>query len=204
LFPTDQLEPKQFSIFLDLIRCRESNQFSREQEFGFLSVCKLLGNEELSLIFLSSIHWDPTSECAKSDHVLSGSSVDYGDCASQFGSYSTEGLRSVSKETLHKILSSESLRIESEDFLLQRLIDLGSSYFEYWCYLEVSFLSDEGISQFVEVLPFDDLSELIWSKIVYRLKGICDSEFRSRRYCHRHTSNRSVFESTIIPFFLNH
>jgi hypothetical protein len=38
------------------------------------------------------------------------------------------------------------------------LIELGSEYFEYWNYVEVWFLSDEGLSRFVEELSFDYLN----------------------------------------------
>jgi hypothetical protein len=62
------------------------------------------------------------------------------------------------------------LKLESEDSLLKTLIDLGSEYFEYWCYIEVSLLNSESISLFVEYLKFEDVSESIWLKIVGRLK----------------------------------
>jgi hypothetical protein len=62
------------------------------------------------------------------------------------------------------------LKIESEDDLLKILIDLGSDYLEYWCYIEVILLSSEGISLFVEHLQFAFFSELIWMTIVDRLK----------------------------------
>jgi hypothetical protein len=44
-FPTDELEPKQFSIFLDFIRCRDSVKFSRKLESDSLSIWKMVGNE---------------------------------------------------------------------------------------------------------------------------------------------------------------
>jgi hypothetical protein len=197
-FPTDSLDPTLFSLFLDLIRSRCDIKFSLEHELDFLSVCKLLGNEQLGLILLRSVHSDRISDTKKSEEVLPPSIVEYDDCASQFASYSTDELGCLSKETLHGLLSSTSLAIESEDVLLQTLIDLGSDYFEFWCYLEISFLSDEGISRFVDSLRFDDLNATIWSKIVFRLQGICDCEFRSRRCCSRRTSSQSIFESKII------
>jgi hypothetical protein len=50
------------------------------------------------------------------------------------------------------------------------LISLGSEYLEYWCYIEVIFRSSKGISFFVEQFQFEFLGELIWMKIVDRLK----------------------------------
>jgi hypothetical protein len=200
-FPTDCVESNLFSIFLDLIRCRARCQISRAHEFDFLRVSKCLGNEDLSFMILHSIHSkdsDRPSEMTKSDDVLLRASFDCDDCASRFSSYSVEELGCLSKDTLHIVLSSDSLVIESEDVLLQQLIDLGGDYFEFWSYVEVSFLSDRGIDQFVENLPFNELCELIWAKIMFRLKGICDDNYRSRRFCLRPTSNQSIFESTII------
>jgi hypothetical protein len=63
------------------------------------------------------------------------------------------------------------LRLESEDSFLTTLISLGSEYFEYWDYLEVSNLTSAGIALFVDNLPFDQLTESIWERITDRLRG---------------------------------
>jgi hypothetical protein len=60
----------------------------------------------------------------------------------------------LDKQTLHEILESASLAIESEDDLLRTLISLGSEYFEFWSYIEIVFLTDEGLSLFVDKLSF--------------------------------------------------
>jgi hypothetical protein len=119
------------------------------------------------------------------------------DCASEFNSYSIPQLRNLPREFLHSILSSPSLAIESEDFLLQRLIDLGSDYFEYWAYLEIPFLSAQGISQFVKSFPFEELRVSHWEKIADRLVGVCDETFRLRRFHRRDPTNESTILSTI-------
>jgi hypothetical protein len=133
-FGRDEFDSNIFSIFLDLIRCRSEFEFSHEHELVFLSVCKLLGNDQFCLILLHSIHFthsidsidsDLTSDAMKSADFVSVTSIDYDDCASQFGSYSVDELRCLSKESLLRLLSSESLSIESEVSLLQTLIDLG-------------------------------------------------------------------------------
>jgi hypothetical protein len=99
---------------------------------------------------------------------------------------------------LHSLLSSYSLRVESEDSLLEKLISLGSEYFEYWIYLEIVFLSSEGISKFVETFPFDELRTSHWSKIVDRLVGVCDETFRLHRFCKFQGLKGSNFNSTIL------
>jgi hypothetical protein len=118
-----------------------------------------------------------------------------------------ELLRSLNKSTLHELLCSPELQMLNEDSLLQTLIELGSEYFEYWCYIEANFLSSAGISLFVERLNFDHLTESIWLKIVDRLKQseIHDFTFKSTSICQRYFKSVG-FESVIIkdyPMILN-
>jgi hypothetical protein len=195
---SDEIEATTFSVFLELIRNREGWIFLSANEIEFLSICKLLGNESLSLIFLeSNSQSSNVSECSESGKIeICEKNIE--DCASQFSSYSIDELRNLPKQTLHSLLSSDSLKIESEDFLLERLIDLGSDYFEYWNYIEISFLSSEGISQFVKVFPFEELRSSHWEKIIDRLIGNCDEKFRFHRFCKEHNSTESIFESMIL------
>jgi hypothetical protein len=120
-------------------------------------------------------------------------------CASHFHEYSVELIRLLKKSTLHELLCSKELKVASEDDLLKLLIELGSEYFEYWCYIEVSFLSSAGISLFVEHLQFEDLNESIWLKVVDRLKQseIHDFSFKSTSNCQRYLKVVE-FESVII------
>jgi hypothetical protein len=100
----------------------------------------------------------------------------------------------LNKSTLHEVLCSKELKIVSEDDLLKILIELGSEYLEYWCYIEVSFLSSSGISLFVEHLQFEELNEMIWFKVVDRLKmseirdigEIHDLSLKSTSKCQRY------------------
>jgi hypothetical protein len=130
--------------------------------------------------------------------VIDISETSVEDCASKFSSYSKDELENIPKQLLHSILSSDSLAIESEDSLLQQLNDLGSTYFEYWCYIELSFLSTESISTFVQIFPFEELSSRHWMKIVDRLIGVCDETFRLRRFCKGHQFKESTIDSTIL------
>jgi hypothetical protein len=108
-------------------------------------------------------------------------------------------IRLLNDSTLHELLCSDELQILSEDDLLEKLIELGPEYFEYWCYIEVSFLSSSGISLFVEHLSFDDLNESIWLKVVDRLKmsQILDFPFKSASDRQRYLKVDG-FESVIV------
>jgi hypothetical protein len=204
---SDETEMKQFSTFVDFIRNREEFNLSREEKIVILSICKLLGNDKLSLLILGSFHCGVSmksfssneGQCeSESSEMQNLCEMSVEDCASKFNSYSTAELRNISKEMLHSLLSSPSLRLENEDSLLQQLISLGSEYFEYWIYLEIVFLSSEGISKFVETFPFDELRTSHWSKIVDRLVGVCDKTFRSRRFCKLEGLKESKLHSTIL------
>jgi hypothetical protein len=59
--------------------------------------------------------------------------------------------------SLLSLLLSPSLTIENQDSLLQKLIDLGSDYFDYWCEIGIPLLSTQSIAQFVNVFRFDEL-----------------------------------------------
>jgi hypothetical protein len=199
---SDEIEMKQFSSFVDFIRDREDFKLSREDEIVILSICKLLGNDKLSLLILECFHFGISMKSFSSNNCESESSemqniceMNIEDCASKFNSYSTAELRNISKQMVHSLLSSPSLRLESEDSLLQQLISLGSEYFEYWSYLEIVFLSSEGISKFAEIFPFEELQVSHWSKIVDRLVDVCDETFRLRRLCKFQRLKESEFRN---------
>jgi hypothetical protein len=122
-----------------------------------------------------------------------GATID--ECASAFHLYSADEVRCLDHQTLHRLLSSESLSIESEDWLLGLLIDSGLDRSEFFCHLEVQFLTSTGISRFTEELKFESLTEDIWQKVVSRLK----SENRSVGDRHIHSRIDSSIVKIIPP-----
>jgi hypothetical protein len=166
---------------------------------SLLSIFRALGNESLSISLLTLIHSQLDESQSSFNSKLDQSripfwreslnidvNIDY--CASKFGFYSTAELCCLNQHLLHALLSSSSLHLENENVLLTRLLELGEDYSEMLNYLEIAFLSDEGISQFVEHFPFSRLTSDIWSKIVIRLKSIPDEEL-----CH-HCYHFHIFD----------
>jgi hypothetical protein len=140
-----------FKAFLDCLHLGESLDLSASDELTFLSICRVLGNERLAFLFLASLNSlslspsnsttgstsaPPSSNQGRiSSDVLvnlissSEATIDY--CASQFHRYSVDEIGRLDTHTLHLLLSSRSLRLESEDQFLRFLMDLGSDYFEF-------------------------------------------------------------------------
>jgi hypothetical protein len=77
------------------------------------------------------------------------------------------------------------------------LIDLGSGYFDFWHYIEPIFLTPDGISLFGNALPFDHVSEDIWSKLFVRLENQPDETIRIRRFMNSPPSGKRL-ESNIL------
>jgi hypothetical protein len=103
-------------------------------------------------------------------------------CASQFRCCSVDLLRRLPKDILHKSLGSSSLELENEDEFVRVLIELGNDELTFLNYVEVNYLTKEGISVFLDQLTFDDLTPSIWMKPVDRLKHSMGDILRSDRY----------------------
>jgi hypothetical protein len=196
-FPRDSVDPTEFGYFLAFVRRRDFPIIPPAHARSFLSICRHLGCEPLSLALLASIGaltGSSPSASAFPSQPFFDATVDA--CAARFHSYSADELRLIDAQTLHRLLSSDSLSIESEDWLLRLLLDLdlGDHRIDLLSHIEVSLLSAEGVALFFEEVGFDDVSEVIWSKVVSRLKGGSSDSPRWRR-------NRLPFESLIVREF---
>jgi hypothetical protein len=189
--PEHWVDPKTFRLFLDFALSRVPVSLTRDAARSFIPVCAFLGNERLALALLSSAK----IESSDSPIDVSDSTIDI--CASHFYSYSAEDLRGLGRSALHRLLSSRSFSIDSEDALLRLLIEIGWEKSEFWSYVERRFLSSEGISVFAENLSVDEMTEWIWGKTVMRLKGACDEDLRKRRF------RRRVIDSAILMEILD-
>jgi hypothetical protein len=184
----DRINSSDFVGFLKFFRSRVWRAISQSEALSFLSIAGLLGNDEMSFAMI-----ELSSEVVEKSDLNNDSispegiglkliNIDARDCASVFYRYSSDSLRRLSKALLHEVLSSPFLELESEDSFLQTLLDLGSDYQEFWDYIEVGYLTENGISLFLDALPFENLNESIWRKIVERLRGLRDDDMGLRRY----------------------
>jgi hypothetical protein len=218
---SEAVDSSSFQTFLDCVHLREFFDLSRSNELTFLTICRLLGNERLSFLFLASLNSisragsattstssstsnstsTSSSEVSISGEVLvnlissSQATIDY--CASQFYRYSVDEIRQLDKHTLHLLLQSRSLRVSSEDDFLGFLNELGPDYCEFWCYIEPIFLTSEGISLFGNSLPFDYVNESIWQKVFVRIANKPDESIRKHCFASPVPSVQR-FESNIV------
>jgi hypothetical protein len=195
-FPGTSITSKDFGDFLDFTRSRGCVALSRDRILSFVSISGQLGNDCLAFALFSSVgsgcgvDGAPIAAAAPASAAdfLTGDRDGYFDpaavdrCAAKLSSYSVEELRLLDDQTLHRLLSSERLVVESEDALLRLLVALDVNRSEFFGHIEVSFLSMEGLSLFLSKVKFDDLCEEIWSQVICRLKGDASPELRRRRY----------------------
>jgi hypothetical protein len=84
----------------------------------------------------------------------------------------------LSVEALDSLLSSESVSVESEDALLRILLKLGSGYRDLLRHIEISFLSQDGLSLLDE--HFWIPPESVWHCVVERIRHPPPGPFNSR------------------------
>jgi hypothetical protein len=182
----DGVNKKSCAEFLRLVYSRDFQGLTRATCLSYLSLCRFLGNERLSVVLLASLASVSTSDSppgsGNAGQTIQFKDADIDSCASRFYSYPVDALQRLDRETLHRLFKSRSLRVENEDKLLNSLIELGSEYLEFWHYVEVGYLTRDGIELFLDNLSFEEVTVELWSKVVDRLKGVSDGDLRSRRH----------------------
>lgn len=79
--------------------------------------------------------------------------------------------KSLSKEELERIFSSDKLKIESEDWLFELICSLGPEFYSLFDYIEIQYLSVEKVKQLIEIIDNEEINihNLLWSSICRRL-----------------------------------
>jgi hypothetical protein len=120
------------------------------------------------------------------------------DVATHFYSLKAAELSLFSVECLLDVVSSDNLVISDEDSLLEIILELGEEYYSLLDYVRYEFLSEEGICKFVNCIQFNCVNETMWSSLKCRLKGICDSELKTRRHHYSCEVKSKEIDSCII------
>jgi hypothetical protein len=180
MLATADAEGADFGHFLKFVHSGTTATLTPKLTLTFLIFCRLLGNDSLARVLLALLHpigssglsWDDRSGCGDrpGDAVVRAiafcdATIDY--CASLFHLYSVKELQLLDRQLLLRILESPSLGIRTEDRLLQTLLDLGDDFAELLnsIYVEVPFLSSEGLSMFLDRLDFSMLTSTMWTRV---------------------------------------
>jgi hypothetical protein len=86
-----------------------------------------------------------------------------------------EGLGRLPPSLLEIVLESSSLRIESEDWLLDLIWGLGNEYESLIRCIRCEFLSRRGIEKFIEAITLDRIDSVLWNSVCCRLRNTCSS-----------------------------
>jgi hypothetical protein len=164
-------EPRSLELIYELI-IDSSMIVDKKNIEMFESLIEDLGNCELSemiIKFVESCESLNISNCiSRLNKRLKHCIVIDEECdfiASHFSEFDLDGIRSLDFNILKDILHSDSFRIVNEDWLLQFLFDLGSSYSELIGSVRFEYLSSSSIDFFFEHMNFSELTSEIWHQL---------------------------------------
>jgi hypothetical protein len=142
-----------------------------------ISFCKVLGNPELSeqvMSFATNGEEITITNCLSRlrrkliVNISTKPETDF--IAAHFSDFRLDELRSMTISELESTLQSENLCIDSEDELLETIIQLGSDYGELIYHVRRELLRPESIDRFFNVVPYENVDDRIWSNIMCRLR----------------------------------
>jgi hypothetical protein len=87
---------------------------------------------------------------------------------SHISEFDLDELRSIDYVTMSDILRSDSLRVLSEDWLLELILELGPLHLKLIGEVEFAYLSSRGIDLFFERISISELDERIWQQLWIR------------------------------------
>jgi hypothetical protein len=90
--------------------------------------------------------------------------------ASHFYEVDQSSFEDFSIEWLEEILMDDSLRMESEDWLLDYLISHGSLGHRLLCHVRYEQLSVSGICKFLSNISVSDITFQLWDNVCYRFR----------------------------------
>jgi hypothetical protein len=83
--------------------------------------------------------------------------------------------RKLKHSELKKIVQSNELRIFSEDWLLDLILELGTDYFDLLGCVHTEYLSQGGISRLLESISREQIDDNLWESLCRRLLLCCPS-----------------------------
>jgi hypothetical protein len=112
--------------------------------------------------------------------------------------HAREELFLLDVDTLGLILTNEELRIESEDWLMKLILELGEGYRSLLSYVKYEFLSAEGLSTFLDNFEHSEMTKDIWCSLVRCLRNEKSPSLHIVRYGQELSSSYSFPSTTIM------
>jgi hypothetical protein len=162
---------------LERLICGEMVQLSESQISQMERLYEFLGNAELNeqVIDFSTKGEELTVSNSllqyhkKSRFDLSVTS-ESAFIASHFSEFKSVDLRRLNVSELEAIANSETLTIESGDWFLDLILDLGSDYRNLVSSVRFEFLSSFSINRFFDSISYSDVDERLWLKVMNRAR----------------------------------
>jgi hypothetical protein len=185
------IDQRHFEPLLEIVRGRRV-RVAGSSRLSFAKLSSQLGNTSLIQLYLGLGDGDTVIEPVY--RASSGFDLTV---------YSRESLLSLNFATLAQIVGSDTLRIESEDWLLDFIIELGDEYRDLMGFVKYDFLSAERLRTFLDEFDYRDMSDEIWTSLVRRLRGEMPTGENPNRYRQAPAASPSGFgfSSTIVSEF---
>jgi hypothetical protein len=116
----DTIDSSSFNLIRQCVHCRDCPDLPKGKALTVSTLCNLIGNERLVLFLLFSLSTHSNSNASIFTHFCGGfCDANTGHCACRYYASSINRLRCLNRHTLHAILSSRSVRLETEDTRLK-------------------------------------------------------------------------------------
>jgi hypothetical protein len=189
-----RIDHQYFNDLLQFVRC-ETVSITASSRRSLLLLSRYLGNASFEQVFFglqfeSALHSIELNFCSPFSSLLADTK--------DLSSMSIEDFSLLDIETIQTILSSEDLRLESEDWLLKAIISLGSNYSSLLDFVRIEFLTEHGIREFFDHFGYCEISEGVWDGFVRRLRKVEDTELITRRFVRRISNATKEIQSVII------
>jgi hypothetical protein len=181
----DQIEAKHIDDLLDLLRGGRGVTVTKSSRLSLLRLSRHLGNRDLAQLLFG----------LRDEETIIGP-LAQASIGFDLTVHPRDELFLLDVDTLEQLLRSERLRIESEDWLLDLILELGSEYRRLLNEVKYEFLCSEGLSKFLDSFGYCEMTDDIWTSLARRLRGETPIEFP-----HRHVgpaSDQRGFRSSIV------
>jgi hypothetical protein len=173
--------------FVELVEGKTVN-FTSSSRFSLIRLSTELGNPDLTRIFFG-LHSDTSITQPLKSSVGFDLTIER-----------REDLFLLDFDTLEMILTNESLRIESEDWLMELILELGEDFRGLLNHVKYEFLSLTGLFTFLDNFNHWEITGDIWASLVRRLRDEKSPSVHLARYGTELISHQNL-SSTIVSEF---